>query len=55
VSNFDSEVKARWGDTLAYKQSSERTSSYSAEDFAKAKADQKALLSLCMTLSSLNN
>ena len=42
MSNFDSEVKARWGDTLAYKQSSERTSKYSAEDLAKAKVDQEA-------------
>lgn len=42
MDEYEIEVKARWGDTLAYKQSSERTSKYSAEDFAKAKADQEA-------------
>ena len=43
MGEYEAEVKARWGETLAYKQSSERTSSYSAEDFAKAKADQEAV------------
>jgi hypothetical protein len=42
MGEYEAEVKARWGDTIAYKQSSERTSSYSAADFAKAKADQEA-------------
>jgi hypothetical protein len=43
MGEYEAEVKARWGDTIAYKQSSERTSKYSAEDFAKAKADQEAV------------
>ena len=42
MGEYEAEVKARWGDTVAYKQSSERTSKYSAEEFAKAKADQEA-------------
>ena len=42
MKEYEDEVKARWGGTLAYKQSSEKTSQYSAEEFAKAKADQES-------------
>jgi len=42
MKEYENEVKERWGDTLAYKQSKERTSKYSEQDFAKAKADQEA-------------
>ena len=42
MNEYENEVKERWGDTLAYKQSKERTSKYSEQDFANAKADQEA-------------
>ena len=42
MKEYENEVKERWGDTLAYKQSKERTSKYSEQDFANAKADQEA-------------
>ena len=43
MNQYENEVKGRWGETLAYKQSRERTSKYSAEDFAKAEAEQEAV------------
>ena len=42
MNEYEAEVKERWGDTDAYKQSQARTSKYSHEDFAKAKVDQEA-------------
>ena len=39
---YEQEAQERWGDTDAYKQSKARTSTYSNEDFAKAKVDQEA-------------
>lgn len=39
---YEKEVKERWGNTEAYKQSKARTSKYSTEDFEKAKVDQEA-------------
>lgn len=42
MSEYDKEVKERWGNTDAYKQSTARTSRYSKEDFAAAKVDQEA-------------
>ncbi len=54
MKEYESEVKNRWGDTLAYKQSSEKTSRYTSDDFAQAKADQEAAteaLFLCFTNS----
>lgn len=42
MNEYETEVEARWGHTLAYKESRERTSKYTAEDFAKARADQEA-------------
>lgn len=42
MNEFDREIKERWGDTVSYRQSKERTSKYSQEDFAKAKIDQEA-------------
>jgi hypothetical protein len=42
MNEYENEVKERWGDTSAYKQSKERTSKYSEQDFANAKADQEA-------------
>ena len=42
MNEYENEVKERWGDTWAYKQSKERTSKYSEQDLANAKADQEA-------------
>jgi len=42
VNDFEDEVKARWGETSAFKESQTRTSKYSHVDFAKAKVDQEA-------------
>jgi hypothetical protein len=42
MSQYDQEVKERWGDSEAYKQSTARTSRYSKADFAAAKVDQEA-------------
>lgn len=39
---YEKEVKERWGNTEAYKQSKARTSKYSTQDFEKAKVDQEA-------------
>ncbi len=46
MSQFESEVHERWGDTDAYRQSKARTSKYSKEDFEAAKIDQEAATEL---------
>jgi hypothetical protein len=46
MSQFESEVHERWGDTDAYRQSKARTSKYSKEDFEAAKVDQEAATEL---------
>ena len=42
LNEYDNEVKERWGETDAYKQSTSRTSKYTKDDFAAAKVDQEA-------------
>jgi hypothetical protein len=44
--NYDEEVKERWGDTDAYRQSQSKTSKYSKDDFEAAKVDQEAATEL---------
>lgn len=44
--NYDEEVKDRWGDTDAYRQSQSKTSKYSKDDFEAAKVDQEAATEL---------
>ena len=44
--NYEEEVKERWGDTDAYRQSKSRTSKYSKDDFEAAKVDQEAATEL---------
>jgi hypothetical protein len=39
---YEEEVKERWAETYAYKQSTARTSKYTKDDFAAAKVDQEA-------------
>jgi len=39
---YDDEVRSRWGDTEAYRESEQRTSKYTQKDFAAAKKDQEA-------------
>ena len=46
MSQFESEVHERWGDTDAYRQSNAKTSKYSKEDFEAAKVDQEAATEL---------
>ncbi|MSY99501.1 MAG: MerR family transcriptional regulator, partial [Actinobacteria bacterium] len=46
MSDYEEEVRSRWGDTDAYKQSTSRTSKYSKADFAAAKIDQEAATEL---------
>jgi len=43
MSEFESEVFDRWGDTPAYVESQTRTSRYTHDDFAAAKVDQEAV------------
>ena len=43
LNEYDDEVKERWGETDAYKQSTSRTSKYTKDDFAAAKVDQEAV------------
>ena len=40
--NYEEEVKERWGNTDAYRQSQSKTSKYSKDDFEAAKVDQEA-------------
>jgi hypothetical protein len=42
MDSHSNEVRARWGDTDAYQQSTTRTSKYAKDDFAAAKVDQEA-------------
>ena len=46
MNEYESEVRQRWGDTAAYKESEARTSKYSQKDFQLAKADQEAATEL---------
>ena len=46
MSQFESEVQQRWGDTEAYQQSQAKTSKYSKDDFQAAKVDQEAATEL---------
>ncbi len=46
MSQFESEVHERWGDTDAYRQSKAKTSKYSKEDFEAVKVDQEAATEL---------
>jgi hypothetical protein len=46
VHNYEEEVKERWGDTDAYRQSKSRTSKYSKDDFDAATVDQEAATEL---------
>ena len=46
MSQFESEVRQRWGDTEAYRQSQAKTSKYSKDDFEAAKVDQEAATEL---------
>ena len=46
MSQYEDEVRERWGDTEAYAQSQSRTSKYTHEDFAAAKVDQEAATEL---------
>ena len=43
MSEFEEEVRERWGATDAYLQSQNRTSKYSHADFETAKVDQEAV------------
>ena len=40
--HYDDEVRSRWGDTEAYRESERRTSKYTQKDFEAAKKDQEA-------------
>ena len=46
MQNYEEEVKERWGNTDAYRQSKSRTSKYSKDDFEAAKVDQEAATEL---------
>lgn len=46
MSQFESEVHERWGDTDPYRQSKAKTSKYSKEDYEAAKVDQEAATEL---------
>ena len=46
MNSFQEEAQARWGDTEQFRQSTERTSKYSKEDFRAAKIDQEAATEL---------
>ena len=41
--DMQAEVEARWGDTEAYKESSRRTKSYTADDWAKINAELESI------------
>ncbi len=46
MKEFEDEARARWGETSAYRESQEKTSKYSSEDFHAAKIDQEAATEL---------
>jgi DNA-binding transcriptional MerR regulator len=41
---YEDEVKGRWGDTNAYRESARRTQGYSAEDWARYKSESDAIM-----------
>ena len=43
---YEEEVRARWGESDAYRESARRTSRYTPADFAAAKKDQEAATEL---------
>ena len=43
MDSYSEEVRERWGDTSAFKESKSRTSKYTHADFAAAKIDQDAV------------
>ena len=43
---YEDEVRARWGETEAYRQSAAKTSKYSKQDFEAAKVDQESATEL---------
>lgn len=43
-SRHEAEVQERWGDTDAYREANRRTKGYSRDDWAKIKAEDKALM-----------
>ena len=49
-SRYEEEVKARWGETDAYKESARRTSKYTKTDWERYKAESHAILSDAATL-----
>lgn len=46
MEQYENEVRERWGDTDAFKQSQAKTAKYSKADFQKAKVDQEAATEL---------
>lgn len=46
MNEFQVEAQERWGDTDEFRQSAQRTSNYTKEDFQKAKVDQEAVTEL---------
>ena len=46
MNEHEQEIRERWGDTDAYKQSAARTAKYTKADFEKAKVDQEAATEL---------
>ena len=46
MDQYEQEVRDRWGETAAYKESRSRTSKYSPSDFQEAKVDQEAATEL---------
>ena len=49
MDQYEEEVKERWSDTDAYRQSKSRTSKYSHADFQAAKIDQEGAVELFVT------
>ena len=46
MEQYENEVRERWGDTDAFKQSQAKTAKYSKADFQEAKVDQEAATEL---------
>ncbi len=46
LNQYEDEVRERWGNTEAYRQSKERTSRYSQSEFQAARKDQEAATEL---------
>lgn len=49
-SEYEDEVKDRWGDTDAYKESARRTARYTKEDWARFKAESEQVNSAIVAL-----